>query len=326
MKGIKLGLLALLIGSTLVGCGNDTLDWDNVRISGGKIYSGNDNKPFSGHVTNAPMRALINGSETDLLGLHFRNVEPANRQETLPTQSLICDIDASEGLRDGKIACRTNSGLVRLEGEFDEGTASGKWTIYDSKSHLSLSATFDGGKFDGRLDIYNPSGQGKLLSQGYKKGMLDGADDRWRGNGTQVFSTVWNNGKENGLHREWWDYGKLKMEVTFSDGKQDGLATFYNDDGSVSRTVAPFQGEYARITRYSPTGETELYDLDRSGIQHLVEPSSNSGNTQSAVPAVSCFDQWINAYREEMGEEAMVRHDQITEWEQLCDEGETPRS
>ncbi|USW03722.1 hypothetical protein KUA23_13940 [Pseudomonas pergaminensis] len=324
MNGIKLGLFAVFLGTALVGCGSDTLDWDNARISGGKIYSGKDNKPFSGYVTNAPMKTLINGPETDLLGLHFRNVEPANRQETLPTPSLICDVGASEGLRDGKIACRSNSGLVRLEGEFNKGLASGKWTIYDSKGRLSLSAAFNDGKFDGRLEIYNPSGQGKLLSQGYKKGTLDGTDDRWQGNGTQVFSTVWNNGKENGLHREWWDYGKLKMEVTFIDGKQDGLATFFNDDNSVSRTVAPFQGEYARITRYNSTGETELYDLDRSGIQHPVVPSRKSNNIQNIATAGDCSDQWMNAYREEMGEEAMVRHDQIAEWEQWCAEGKTP--
>lgn len=325
MEGIKLGLLAVLIAIALAGCGNGTLDWDNARISGGKVYAGKANEPFSGHVVNAPQQLFISRPEADLLGLHFRNVEPANRQEAMYTPPLICDLDTKDGQRDGKVECRTNSGQVRLKGEFDSGEATGEWIIYDTKGGVSLSARLNNRKLDGRLEIYNPNGQGKLLSQGYKNGVPDGSDERWLGNGTQVLSTSWSNGKQNGLHREWWDYGKLKMQMTYKDGQQEGLITFYNDDGSISSTTGPFQGEYARVTRYGQNGEVELYDLDESGIEHHVTSSIIAINTQVA-PTANCFDKWVNAYRQEQGEEAMVHTEQMTEWEQWCAEGKMPGS
>ncbi|MFO7070647.1 hypothetical protein P3E18_10315, partial [Pseudomonas aeruginosa] len=105
--------------------------------------------------------------ESKLLSLHFKNVEPANRQEAMYTASLLCDVDTKDGMRDGKLACRNNAGVVRLEGEFSGGVADGKWTIYDTKGNVSLSATYDKGKPDGRLDIFNPNGQGKLFSAGF---------------------------------------------------------------------------------------------------------------------------------------------------------------
>ncbi|HFH3443543.1 toxin-antitoxin system YwqK family antitoxin [Pseudomonas aeruginosa] len=337
MKGANFGLLAALMGAALTGCGDSVLDWDNARISGGKVYAGSDNTPYSGHVTNAPEKVVIEADspESKLLSLHFMNVERANRQEAMYTAGLLCDVDTKDGMRDGKLACRNNAGVVRLEGEFSEGVVDGKWTIYDTKGNVSLSATYHKGKPDGRIDIFNPNGQGKLFSAGFKKGVADGPADRWLGDGTQVFSTVWDNGKENGLHREWWDYGKLNFEVPYKDGKQDGLIKYYNDDGSVSRTIAPFDGQYARITEYGPNGQVTLYDLDHSGAKHSVaaqtaQPQASQDEEEdewsTAVKPANkqCVDAWVDYAHKVDGEDAMIGIENMKDWDSMCSDGQHP--
>ncbi|QEY63790.1 hypothetical protein FXN65_17675 [Metapseudomonas lalkuanensis] len=42
------------------------------------------------------------------------------------------------------------------------------------------------------------------------------------------------------------------------------------------------------------------------------------------VDAEACLDAWIDAYRQEEGDEVAIIHDQITEWQQWCSEGRLP--
>jgi antitoxin component YwqK of YwqJK toxin-antitoxin module len=299
------------------------------------VYAGSDNAPFSGHVTNVPEKVVIgvDSPESKLLSRHFMNVEPANRQEAMYVAGLLCDIDIKDGLRDGKLACRNNAGIVRLEGAFSEGVADGKWTIYDTKGNVSLSGAYVKGKLDGRLDIFNPNGQGKLYSAGFKQGVADGPEDRWLGDGTQVFSTVWKNGKENGIHREWWDYGKLNFEIPYKDGKQDGIIKKYNKDGTVSRTIAPFDGKYARVTEYGPNGQVTLYDLDSSGIQHpvaaqAVQPLASQDEEEdewsTAVKPANkqCVEAWVNYVHKMDGENAVIGIENMKDWDGMCSDGQ----
>lgn len=39
----------------------------------------------------------------------------------------------------------------------------------------------------------------------------------------------------------------------------------------------------------------------------------------------ACVDKWVEAYRREVGEEAIIRHDMLKEWEQWCKRGKQPK-
>jgi len=247
------------------------------------------------------------------------NVEPANRRETLTT--LNCNLGTKSGERHGKLVCKNSEGVVRLDGEFSEDVADGSWTIYDTKGNTSLNASFDDGKADGRWEILNPNGQRKLYSVGFKKGVLEGAEDRWLGNGNQVLSTAWKSGKKDGLHREWRDDGSLKFEIPYKDGEQDGLIKKYNGEGEVATTIEPFDGEFARVTEYGQNGQTTLYDLDRSGIKH--EVSSQDYEAKSKPTHRQCVDAWISYARRVEGD-ILIGSEMMKDWGSSCSKGELP--
>lgn len=336
MKKIIIGTLACAVIS---GCGSDTLDWDNARISGGMVYSGNENNPFSGYLTNAPGSVVIpqDSVESRLLLVHFLNIEPADRKEVISMPHLLCNLDISNGVRDGEAICKNKNNITRWKGSFNEGLADGEWAIYDTKGNLSLSANFSEGKLDGRLDIYNPTGSGKLLSKGYKDGLENGTEEIWTPDGNKKLSTTWKNGKENGLHREWWDSGKPKLEIPLEDGNQAGLATYYEVDGSTRKTVTPFDGGYARVTVYEKDGSISLYNADTSGRWHEVakeqaqqdENSSysnqNEGNNlKEDHGEKDCVDSWIAYAHKLRGDDIMIGFEQIKDWEDMCSDGQYP--
>ena len=49
--------------------------------------------------------------------------------------------------------------------------------------------------------------------------------------------------------------------------------------------------------------------------------AEDDGADQALAP---CIERWISAYRQEMGEEAIVSYDQLGEWEQWCRQGREP--
>lgn len=334
-------LMVAVAAGLLAGCGNDVLDWDNARVSGGKIYEGSENKPFTGHVTNVPEQVLIpsNTPERKLLSLHFMNVELADRQEAMYGANLNCEVDTEDGLRDGAIVCRNAAGVVRVEGRFSEGAIDGEWKINDTKGQPSLSAKYSNGNLDGRLEILNPNGQGYLYKAGFKNGVHEGSEERWLGDGTQVLSTSWTDGKKDGLHKEWWNTGKLNYEVPYKNGQQDGLIKKYDDEGNVSRTVAPFDGQYARVTDYGPNGEVKISDVDRSGIYHPVsvqpaqpqpqdsaEPDGLVDEWDAAVSPANqqCVDAWTAYARKVEGDEFPIGLETLKDWNSMCSSGEQP--
>jgi uncharacterized protein YecT (DUF1311 family) len=63
-----------------------------------------------------------------------------------------------------------------------------------------------------------------------------------------------------------------------------------------------------------------LYERDRMLQAEIIKSAAQA----VPVPVASCEDQWIVAFRKEVGEDAMISADQLSEWEGWCKEGKKP--
>lgn len=73
----------------------------------------------------------------------------------------------------------------------------------------------------------------------------------------------------------------------------------------------------ARELRSVDTSRCPVMTGASSSGQTVVEPAASTGG--------QCLDRWIAAYRQEVGEEAMIKTDQIGEWESWCKQGKSPK-
>lgn len=62
-----------------------------------------------------------------------------------------------------------------------------------------------------------------------------------------------------------------------------------------------------------------------SGLDSAVVPSRvEADKSSSPVSREQCLDEWISVYRKEMGDDAMIVSEQISEWSEWCGEGKLP--
>jgi uncharacterized protein YecT (DUF1311 family) len=59
-------------------------------------------------------------------------------------------------------------------------------------------------------------------------------------------------------------------------------------------------------------------------VNRLKEQQSKNRVSTQPVKADQCLDAWVQAYRQEEGEDAMVTADQSSEWEDWCRQGKRP--
>ena len=77
--------------------------------------------------------------------------------------------------------------------------------------------------------------------------------------------------------------------------------------------------------------EGSYYEDDRVGYQSQSEPAPSNIANRSANSYETfgdyydaCVDDWMTAYRKEVGPQAMVSNGQLQEWTQWCEQGRRP--
>lgn len=70
-------------------------------------------------------------------------------------------------------------------------------------------------------------------------------------------------------------------------------------------------------TRSSPVEDGSANQATLSDLDAALGAQQSQGTGE-------CVDQWIVAYREEQGQEAIVTQDQIGEWTDWCNQGKRP--
>lgn len=329
---MKSGFLALAMAAVLTGCGGDVLDWRNASVSGGKVYAGNNNTPFSGQLTNIPENQLpFNDAFNDLLVQHNRQMERIkDRTQGFIGRYLICDTTVEDGLVSGPTTCRNAQGAIRWKASLHGKGLDGVAEIYDITGQKVLTShEYTDGVANGTLKVFSPN-TGKLIGEYHSKnGKADGEQTSWAENGTKTYFADTKDGKYVGVMQEWSPNGQLIGEVPYSDGVIDGQVKSWDAETGKQTAIATFVAgvKLGRSTTWDEHGNLISDGNYQADGQFIPLKSAQSATSTSAGnDQKSCFDQWVDAYHQELGEDAMVTHDQMTEWEEWCSEGKHPNS
>ncbi len=327
-------LLAVALAAVfLTGCSAE-IDNAQVVTKNGLMYKSGDSDPFTGRIVNLPIG--------------------------LPGLTALCNTQVEKGRYDGKSECFYDSKKV-YEVEYAAGSKNGTETVFDAKSGTTISVkNWKNGRQDGVAEEY----QNGVLThqQTFKEGKPDAQETRWNADGSKVITQlVWSNGTKfsgfetdsNGKHNYAngqlhgpqikFDYfaGSLKnfvgAEENYKDGKLDGVQKkyknilhtdivlqaselIYENGVAVSgwvRKFDPLDGALLQEVQLVRTPQAEDEDFESDYPGNLVPVVATTSNE-------SCEDAWMNAYRAEVGEDALINSEQIGEWESWCAEGKRP--
>jgi antitoxin component YwqK of YwqJK toxin-antitoxin module len=335
--------LIVLLTFALAGCGTDILDYRNIQVVNGKIYSEGANKPFSGMVTNIPDDMVLQSQDSfaTIAGKIFNAADPLEAPamqnlgvswvDALTAKTVAyCDIPVKDGWFDGHAICKApQSDDTTTEMSFDKGRLSGEFIYYNSiiSSHLLAEVTFNDKGPDGVLKIYSPR-TGKIIrSISWRDGVLDGILENYNANtGVVIHSEQYKSGKINGQVISYTVDGKTKTAISnWVDGLQEGTDDVY-DPVTGSHTL---HGQYRQgkvdgvVTQWDTNGKVVLEKTFQDGVE--VPPVATLGNVQSLSPAQDpCVSALAEEFHKEQGPDALITFDQLGAWGESCKQGRTP--
>lgn len=250
-----------------------------------------------------------------------------------------------DGRQDG-VSEEYQNGKLTHQQVFKDGKPDGKetrWTADGSKVITELTWS-NGNKLNG----YETDSEGK---QNYVNGQLQGPQMKYGyivGSLKQFVAAEehYTDGKLDGVQKHYknilhTDIVQQQSEIIYENGTavSGWLRQFSTPDGKVLQEIKLVRTEQAADEDFFsgypgnlvPDGVIQSYNAqtgELDGEERWVngEKVAQSSLISTAVvaSAETCEDAWMNAYRAEVGEDAMITHDQIGEWEQWCAEGKMP--
>lgn len=209
------------VALTLVGCGDEILDWRNAEISSNKVFAGNANEPFSGKVTNVPYSKILSGQR----GYNTLMGQGGAIVTALHGTALLCDIAVDDGVLDGSFVCKQGqSEKSQMEGTFKSGGLSGKFTIRDARNdQVVTEASFEDGALDGTLIRWDGGTGKKVLEQAISRNVAHGKYKAWdKETGKLVLEGHFVEGKPDGEFRKFDAQGNELERSNYSMGALDG--------------------------------------------------------------------------------------------------------
>lgn len=175
----------------------------------------------------------------------------------------------------GEVRILDDRGVVRYEGEVDQGVCTGQGKVYDSSGQLVYQGPLVEGRYEGKdalvyrdgLPVYAGEmannlyeGQGRrtdpisgIVSEGnFSQGMLSGEGREYYAGGALLREGQFSRDLLEGEGKEYAQDGTLLREGTFSAGALHGVGSQYNHDGALV-----YEGEFRR-GRYH--GQGRLYN------------------------------------------------------------------
>jgi hypothetical protein len=246
MRKAQENLLVLMIATAslgLFGCSTPVLDYRNMQVINGKIYSADANEPFTGNVTNFPDNEILKNQEG------FAGFADVAAKAAFPrdpyTPGIVtlnfattayCTISVSEGWLDGKASCTApHSDASGTQMSFKKGALAGSMTYFNFvlSPHLLSEGAFDDGTPDGKQTVYDPVSGNKVEIVHWSNGTLDGAVEVYNAaNGEVIKKFAMKEGKLDGTYSEYSADGKTTLHTAeFANGLKQGNEELYYPDG-----------------------------------------------------------------------------------------------
>ncbi|OQS35166.1 hypothetical protein B0T40_13490 [Chromobacterium haemolyticum] len=328
----RIRLLSCAMAVALAGCSGHVLEFRNAEVVNGKIYKSGANEPFSGKVTNVPAAQIFRGLD----GISAFLSTAKNVLGSPLDVSSLCSIEIQDGILDGKAECQQpNSNHLVMQLNFSQGLLDGNFKTFTpaDPDQPVISATFNKGRANGKLEIFSPQTHKLIYHVNWENGSLVGTEEGFDANtGNLTARDQIENGKHQGEQIRYAPDGKRVIyRVKYVDGLKEGVEEAY-DPNSGKRTL---RAEWARgaLNGTYQTWKDGVLDQDGkyengSEVKYsTADDRERAKETAQPSDALSaCQEAWITAFRKEspQGEDALVTHDQLTEWEQQCKQGKSP--
>jgi antitoxin component YwqK of YwqJK toxin-antitoxin module len=294
----------------LAACGDKVLDYRNVQISNGQIFAGDENKPFSGHLTNMPGRqiTLSQGAATRVMGyVRMGGGDPGSFSASL------CDVEIKDGYLEGKATCKDPyKDVVRYRMSFKSGALDGEFTMYSpTGDDTMVKAAFDNGRPDGEEKTYDAA-TGKLIADlnwdhGIVKGKIEqfdattgnkiletskdeqGLDDgdyiQYSPDGTVIHKVHYDHGMKNGSEDVFYPNGKPKQHVELQNDRANGAWKEWNVDGNLTKDAVYENGMIAS------SSDSPVQAAVKPAVEQPAPALAALTSTASEAPAKRCG--WI---------------------------------
>lgn len=325
-------LLLLSASALLAGCAQDVLDFRNAEISNNKVYDESSNEPFSGRVTNVPFSSIPKPNMGPLLQVAMKitgddaigNLLIASGMSALlggGHSAILCDVEVEDGQLHGEARCAATNGYPVAEMTFTENVATEELKLFNPKKEgqLLAVASLESGDLSGESEVYGASGS-VVSRMSWKQGKPEGTAltyDEETGNviGREPFV----GGRLNGEALQYAADGKtLIARRTYSNGFLNGPFEEYDPKTHALIKKTTFKGGVdiekearrdAELAQYQAMLDAANAEEDHEDDQVMYQRHKE------------CVDRWSEAHRIEVGEEAIISNDQISEWTQWCEDG-----
>jgi len=312
---------------SLVGCSESLLDFRNAQINHGLIFSGSENKPFSGFVTNVPEKFIQSGSGyNDIIYNLNQNLNALKSQKnTFIGRSFNCSAEVEDGYISGKVSCyQGKSQVLRYTAQYSKGNMSGNLEVYaiDGKTILAKSS-FKENTVDGPINIWSPNTGTLVYLRNTKNGMLEGPQINYdETTATPIYKSEAINGKIVGSAQTFSNLGKLITETPYDLGVPHGAAYEWdvNTGQMIKLTTYDHGARTGESKEWTPDGIlVSDYIFERGAIiedkLRPVQPSTQTSN---------CLNIFINDFHRANGDDTPINSDQLDEWESTCDKYSKP--
>ena len=243
MNPVPFILLAISLPLLLGGCGEKTVNVEELEEREGIYYLVGSDTPYTGKVFLFHEKGqksgeinVKNGRE-DGLSVSWHE----NGQKKV-------EVNFKDGLQNGLAIGWYDNGQKESERNFKDGVeisvkywnSKGVEGVNDKALEIRKGGIMylEGSDtpYTGKVFLFHENGQ-KEMKGNYKDGKKDGLDVSWYENGQKWSETNWKDGKEDGLHVWWYDNGQKSMEQNYKKGWREGLFVSWHENGQKSSEV-----------------------------------------------------------------------------------------
>lgn len=264
----KIAIASVFASLWVTGCSASQLDYRNAQINNGLIYSGSNNQPFSGRVTNVPESFIRpnSGYNTFISNMNEMLKITKADKNAFWGRTLSCDVEVDDGYISGDVSChQLNTRALRYTAQYDAGIMDGDMQVFALDGSKTIAkASFKNDLLDGSATIFSPNNGQPLQLKNYKNGKPDGKQENYdEATGNVVYRQQSKDGLTVGNVETFNAQGNITKQIPYDDGVPHGLA--YEWDANNSRMIG--------LTTFDhgvKTGESKTWSPDGSLISDYV--------------------------------------------------------